>query len=131
MYEFHGWITLRMSRAPDDETDSAAAFAQIRAWLKTVPNFGSCVGEWRVLNGNDMVFLQGFPNRPRGIDSALVDLFERVAAVAPGSYGLLYALNDDVHPDFQVWVLRSGKVERRDDPFFSPFVPTVEDRDEV
>jgi Immunity protein 7 len=125
-----------MSPAPEDETDAAAAFAQIREWLKTVPNYGSCVGEWRVLNGKDMVFLQGYPNRPRGIDkekldNALVDLFERIAALAPGSYGLLYALNDDVDPNFQVWMLRKGKVERRDDPFFSPFVPTVEDRDEV
>ncbi len=120
-----------MSPDPQDETESAVAIAQIREWLKTVPDYGSCIGECYVLNGSEMVFLQGFLNRPRGIDSALVDFYKRVGAVAPGSYGLLYALNDDVHQDFSVWVLRRGKVEKRDDPFFSPFVPLVEDPDEV
>ena len=67
MYEFHGWITIRMSPDPQDEADSAVAIAQIREWLKAVPDYGSCVGEWHVLNGSEMVFLHGFLNRPRGI----------------------------------------------------------------
>jgi Immunity protein 7 len=131
MYEFHGWISIRMSPDPQDETESSGVIAQIQEWLNAIPEYGSCIAEWHVLNGSDMVVVQGLLNRPRGIDTALAELYARVGAAAPGSYGLLYALDDDVQQDFTVLVLRRGKVEQQADPFFSPFVPIVEDPDEL
>jgi hypothetical protein len=100
MYAFHGWISIRMSPDPQDETESSGVIAQIQDWLNAIPEYGGCLAGWHVLNGSDMVVVQGLLNRPRGIDAALGDLYARVGAAAPGSYGLLYALDDDVRQDF-------------------------------
>ncbi|MFE0508839.1 Imm7 family immunity protein [Streptomyces sp. NPDC058964] len=60
----------------------------------------------------------------------VVELFEHVAVVAPGSYGLLH-VRDDEEPDHEneVRVLRlvRGVVTHHTEALLSPYIPTVED----
>ena len=63
----------------------------------------------------------------------MVDLFAGVGQDAPGSYGLLY-IRDDEDPngrvnEFQVLVMRRGKVTVHPDAFLSPCIPIIEDED--
>lgn len=117
-----------MSPNPVDETDPDPAIGNIREWLATL-EWGSCVVDLRTLNGQDMLFLEGYPNHARGIDIGIITLYKRIGAAAPGSYGLLYERNEDTSGEFSVWVLRRGTLSKREDPFFAPFIPTVEDLD--
>jgi len=63
----------------------------------------------------------------------VIELFERIAAVAPGSYGVLHIYDwegqfgdpNDIH----VLVLARGRLRRSRDPFLSPVVPRIEDAD--
>ena len=63
----------------------------------------------------------------------VVDLFRWLAENARGSYGLLYIHDDedfkrgsDYTNRFRVWKLTLGQLEELDDPFLSPYMPTVE-----
>jgi len=63
----------------------------------------------------------------------IINLFKKIAEIAPGSYGLLY-LHDDENRNgldniFQVLVLSRGTVTWREDTFLSPYIPTVEDEE--
>ncbi len=83
-----------------------------------------------MLNGESQLWIAGFKNHATVLRQELLDLLQYTADVAPGSYGLLYTLDDEdpIHYNaFRVYVLARGTVTERADPFLSPFVPRVED----
>jgi len=146
VFEYHGWITLWRTPAQDDDFEvdmhfDSVVIAQVRAWLNA---FGY-VADLHNHNGMPMVWLQGHPNHCLGLDADLVALYRRIGDVAPGSYGLLYMRDDEAGSNYgsldgasipvdpilahtwRLFVLKRGQVEEREDPFFSPHVPTVED----
>lgn len=135
MFEFHGWATIRFSPENRDREDEdalqdgvverVASYVWKLGWNPTAGE----VLDIRCTNGETQVWVAGFRNHA-GIGEVLLDLFRYIADVAPGSYGLLYTL-DDEHPsfanEFRVHVLARGTLTERADPFLSPFVPVVED----
>ncbi|MFJ8010765.1 Imm7 family immunity protein [Streptomyces fagopyri] len=82
----------------------------------------------RWMNGAPFIHLGGSSNHRSSPD--VVELFEHVAVVAPGSYGLLH-VHDDEEPDREneVRVLRlvRGRVTQHTEALLSPYIPTVED----
>ncbi|TWD79999.1 immunity protein 7 of polymorphic toxin system [Kribbella amoyensis] len=56
-----------------------------------------------------------------------VELFRSIAELAPGSYGVLYAIDFDRESDWRRWVLRRGTVSAEVDASLSPHVGRVED----
>lgn len=69
----------------------------------------------------------------RGTDlEDLMFFLTKLTQLLPDSYGLAYWF-DDEDPDpeyrnkFRVFVIAKGTVSERDDPFLSPYVPTVSD----
>ncbi|WP_329202891.1 MULTISPECIES: Imm7 family immunity protein [unclassified Streptomyces] len=68
MFEYHGWITLRETAGDDD----ASPYLLDLRWM----------------NGEPFIHLGGHSNHRSSPDA--VALFEYVATVAPGSYGLLH-----------------------------------------
>ncbi|KJY42612.1 hypothetical protein VR46_23380, partial [Streptomyces sp. NRRL S-444] len=82
----------------------------------------------RWMNGEPFIHLGGHPNHRSSLD--VVDLFEHVAKVAPGSYGLLH-IRDDEDPahENEVRVLRlaRGSVTEHTETLLSPCIPTLED----
>jgi immunity protein 7 of polymorphic toxin system len=83
-----------------------------------------------MMNGQVQLWAEGFKNHAATIGQELLDLYHFIARVAPGSYGLLY-IYDDEHPDhhneFRAYVLARGAFTEHDDPFLSPYIPTIED----
>jgi hypothetical protein len=82
----------------------------------------------RVANGEHHLWLAGCHNH---LDPRVVRLYRDIAAAAPGSYGILYTLDDETSGDWERWVMRRGGVHRRADHELSPHVGQVEDRDEI
>src|SRR5262249_28929453 len=83
-----------------------------------------------VMNGQAHLWTAGCKNHATTIGQELLGLFHFIARVAPGSYGLLYTLDDEqpAHNNaFRVYVLARGALTEQADPFLSPFVPVVED----
>lgn len=57
-------------------------------------------------------------------------IFRRLGEVAPGSYGVLYILDDEapgLDDEFQIIAMRRGQIVRFTDTHLSPCVPTIED----
>lgn len=132
MFEYHGWITVRNS--PGEEEDEGALPDSVRAGiddqLMTVED-GTSLIHRQTVNGAIQIHLAGFLNHRSSQGDALIEAFKRIAALAPGSYGLLYVW-DDEDPDgrrneFQAFVMRRGQVTRQSDSFLSPCIPTIED----
>ncbi|MFE5142945.1 Imm7 family immunity protein [Streptomyces fagopyri] len=127
MFEYHGWITIRETAAADDE-DSRLRHIIDELRLHVARMDSPYLLDLRWMNGEPFIHLGGSSNH--GSSSDVVELFERVALIAPGSYGLLHMHNDEEpgHEN-EVRVLRlvRGMVTRHTEVLLSPYIPTVED----
>ena len=130
MFEFHGWATIR-------ESPSEVDTARLHTIIEELHEVRSCFGwqhavlDLRSVNGEYQLSSSGLTNHRATEAGELHEFFNRVAQVAPGSYGLLF-VRDDEDPNgssnqFRVWVLARGKFIEREDVYLSPFVPTAED----
>ncbi|MER6563677.1 Imm7 family immunity protein [Streptomyces sp. NPDC001027] len=126
MFEYHGWITVRETAADDDEPRLRQIVDELS--LRIAQTDSPYLLDLRWMNGQPFIHLGGFSNHRSSPD--VVELFEHVAAVAPGSYGLLH-IHDDEEPDHQndVRVLRlaRGTLTQHTETLLSPYIPTVED----
>ena len=131
MFQVHGWAVVRSDTYKiDDKADAellTALAKQIDLTGTTNIKIHLDVG----LNGDVHVLsVAGHKNHRY---APIIELFHWLAANGPGSYGLLYVLDDEDYQDgdyqneFRVWRLVRGALEERSDPFLSPFIPTVED----
>ena len=78
----------------------------------------------RSANGSVHVWLAGSHNHR---DEAVIGLFRSIAAAAPGSYGVMYVLDDDVGCTWERLVMRHGTVSLEADMSLSPHIGVVED----
>ncbi|WP_432162880.1 Imm7 family immunity protein [Streptomyces tendae] len=127
MFEYHGWITVRQTAAHDgDEFGLRQIVDGLRRHIARMDS--PYLLDLRWMNGEAFIHLGGASNHRSSPD--VIELFEHVAVVAPGSYGLVHVL-DDEEPDREneVRVLRlvRGRVTQHTEPLLSPYIPTVED----
>ena len=127
VFEYHGWIHVREAAAATDDDDEklASMVDVIRRHIDQSAHAG--LAELRYMNGTPFVHLGGFNNHR---NDALVDLFARVGAIAPGSFGLLHVLDDEDPQhgnDVQVLSLVRGSVTWSTESRLSPCIPTLED----
>lgn len=126
MYEWHGWATVLASPSQeDDDAQQHKAEEQVRRLLADAGGVANETVDTRVANGMLHVWLAGSHNHS---DDTVLDLFRSIARLAPGSYGVLYALEHGVDNDWQRWVMRRGTVAFEADTSLSPHVGVVEDR---
>ncbi|MFF9373826.1 Imm7 family immunity protein [Streptomyces griseoluteus] len=127
MFEYHGWIRVRESAA--DANDDARLRRIVDKFKLHIAQMDSpYLLDLRWMNGEPFVHLGGYSNHRSSPD--VVELFEHVAVVAPGSYGLLHVRDDeDPGHENEVIVLRlvRGMVTQHTEALLSPCVPTVED----
>ena len=64
-----------------------------------------------------------YPSHP-----SVVALFRAIAGIAPGSYGVMYVLDDDLGDNRDRWVMRRGRIVHEVDTSLSPHIGMVEDR---
>ncbi|MEW2252775.1 MULTISPECIES: Imm7 family immunity protein [unclassified Streptomyces] len=127
MFEYHGWITVRESATDDDDEPRLRQIVdELR--LRIAQMDSPYLLDLRWMNGEPFIHVGGYSNHRSSPD--VVELFEHVAAVAPGSYGLLH-VRDDEEPGLEneVRVLRlvRGMVTQHTEALLSPYIPTVED----
>ncbi|MER7934618.1 MULTISPECIES: Imm7 family immunity protein [unclassified Streptomyces] len=127
MFEYHGWITVRETAADDDdEARLRRVVGELE--LRIAQMDSPYLLDLRWMNGEPFVHLGGYSNHRSSPD--VVELFEHVAVVAPGSYGLLHVRDDeDPGHENEVIVLRlvRGVVTQHTEALLSPCIPAVED----
>src|SRR4051812_45750488 len=102
MFEFHGWAVLRSTpgsrdQGSDGEGDDRAA-RRVQSLVDEVEDVASPGGRISLqqVNGEWQVWLHGLRNHRR---AEVTVLFERIAATAPGSFGLLHIYDDEADDD--------------------------------
>lgn len=129
MYEWHGWATIRTRYDCDDSDDNPTSDTvdAVRALVATTQDRSNEVADLRSVNGDYHLWLAGTHNHAT---SGVVELFRAVAALAPGSYGLLHVLDDEDSTTPNGWVchvMRRGAVTASPDAHLSPHIGRVED----
>jgi hypothetical protein len=128
VFEWHGWATIVAS--PGVEDDAAAEARQRDAEARVARVIGGAAGvanetlDVRSANGSVHIWMAGSHNHR---DETVTDLFRSVAEAAPGSYGVMYVLDDDVSCTWEHLVMRRGTVSREADTSLSPHIGVVED----
>jgi hypothetical protein len=128
VFEWHGWATIVAS--PGVEDDAAAQARQRDAEARVARVIAGAAGvtnetlDLRSANGSVHVWLAGSHNHR---DETVIGLFRSIALLAPGSYGVMYVLDDDVSYIWERWVMRRGTVNREVDASLSPHIGVVED----
>lgn len=128
MFEWHGWATIVAS--PGAEDDEAADAAQRAAEARVAQLLAGAAGavsgtlDLRPANGRLHVWLAGSRNHR---DDTAAGLFGSIAAAAPGSYGVMYALDHDAGGTWERLVMRRGTVSRETDTSLSPHIGAAED----
>ncbi|WP_369175824.1 Imm7 family immunity protein [Streptomyces mutabilis] len=127
MFEYHGWIKVRETATDDDDEPRLRQIVD-ELHLHLAQMDSPYLLDLRWMNGEPFIHLGGYSNHRSSPD--VVELFERVAVVAPGSYGLLHVMDDeDPEHENEVRVLRlvRGRVTQHTEALLSPYIPTVED----
>ena len=137
MYEYHGWIALRETYRNDDEMDDEFPDGELQKIINRIrvkiDEIGQDNGmlDLRPCNGEYYIHLFGFRNHKEPRNKEIMGIYELAAAIAVGSYGLLYEHDDEAEDgsenEFVVHALSKGKITKRKDPFLSPFIGIVED----
>ncbi|WP_433151928.1 Imm7 family immunity protein [Actinomadura nitritigenes] len=126
MFEYHGWLTIQSSAGDEEDEDLLAAHNVVDRVVRE-----SGLGTLRMVNGMSQFHISGFVNHRAGEGQEVVDLFQYVGKLAPGSYGLLYIRDDEDAGgrvnEFQALVMKRGTVSQHPDPFLSPCIPEIED----
>jgi hypothetical protein len=128
VFEWHGWATIVASPGAGDDAAAEAgqrdAEAQVAQLIAGAAGVANETLDLRSANGSTHLWLAGSHNHR---DEAVTGLFRSIAKAAPGSYGVMYVLDDDVSCTWERWVMRRGTVSREADTSLSPHVGVVED----
>lgn len=125
MFSFHGWICLRHDTYESNDHKQGACLKALKDYLKALdrPERFWLSGA----NGEHSLAMFGAHNHRQDYP---LETLKWIAKHAPGSYGLLYVLDDEDAPhdnSFRVWRLARGKIEDMEDTLLSPAMPFVED----
>jgi hypothetical protein len=130
MVEVHGWITLRYSdyhSVDAEQDDYVYRFKQFILkhcdWV-----LDEQLGSLTRRNGLDCFVLNVQHNHP-GAPFYPLDIFTWAAENSTASYGILYFYdegNEAYQNEFQVFVLKRGKLMKEKDHFLSPYFEEVE-----
>jgi hypothetical protein len=130
MIEVHGWITLRYSDYHSEETEQNDFVYKFKQFLHKHCDWvlDDQVGRITRRNGLDCFTLAVQHNHP-GSPFYPLDIFTWAAENSTGSYGMLYYHDDEdktYHNEFQIIVLKRGKLVKVADAFLSPYIEEVE-----
>lgn len=132
MIELHGWITIRATYKAnfDEEENVDLLVKKIQNEIKKLSWFKS---EVKAQNGEWFMEFSLYTNRMNLQTLEVFELYQNIGKIAEGSYGLIYLYNDEdsngKENQFQVFSLARGIVKENLDPFLSPIIPTIEDKD--
>jgi hypothetical protein len=131
-YTLMGWFNVRYSAGEDDRVlrpgdvgleTLRRKVAQLDLWTTIV--------EMRQVNGCDFLLIFANQNHARDSPKVIDELLSYVSEHFPGTYGLLHEQDDELGEEWfnkvRLRMMVRGELKERDDPFFSPFQPVVED----
>lgn len=134
MVEYYGWISISDSTYESDDKALSLVLEKLHVFINEYKiNDSLGILKLHQVNGVTQLLVSGCRNH---FSQELIDIFrlyEYVAKIAVGSYGLLYIRNDEseyAFNEFEVFVLARGEIKKEKDTFLSPCIPVIEDDEE-
>jgi hypothetical protein len=128
MFEWHGWATIVASPGVGDDAQAEArqrdAEQQVARAICEAGGISNETLDLRNANGLTHIWLAGAHNHRQ---DAVIEFFRQVVVTAPGSYGVMYALDHDLGGPWERWVMRRGTITLEIDGSLSPHIGQVED----
>lgn len=122
MVEYYGWINLRDSTYESDNKEMNIVLSKLYSYIsKYKLNDTSGLVNLHKVNGSYQLLVTGNTNHLSQDVIDIFNLYEFIAEIAKGSYGLLYIRNDeseDAFNEFEVFVLARGKIKKEKDLFY-------------
>jgi len=130
MVEAHGWITLRYSDYHSADAEQNAFIYKFKQFMQQHYDWvlHDQIGRITSRNGLNCFTLTVLHNHPHNPFYPL-DIFAWAAKNSTGSYGMLYYHDDEdkvYHNEFQVVILKRGRLTKAVDSFLSPYIEEVE-----
>ncbi|WP_081756949.1 Imm7 family immunity protein [Gorillibacterium massiliense] len=129
MFQFNGWVVLRYHTHDNDQVKQENSIKMLTNYISKVDT--EKLVFLRQRNGLDSLCISGIHNHR---SEYVIELFQKIGEIMPGSYGLLYIQDDEdiskLHDNsncFVVWKLVRGNLSREQDVYLSPVMPNVED----
>lgn len=131
MLEMHGWLTVYPTYLNEDKHPEIDEYAIYKNVENILAQCGiEQIKRLKALNGSFYIDVSYFSNRPNPDSHMIINTLKKIAEVAPGSYGLIYVLDDedtDNDNNFKVYVIKRGKCSVKKDMFLSPCMPELYD----
>lgn len=121
MYEFHGWAVIRETPEEIDAGNLAAIIKDIQSFISSLSWSGGLLKIYPA-NGNYYLAVGGLLNHKTAAEAEeLMKVYQLIAQKAAGSYGLLYARDDEdmegYDNKFRAFVLAHGELQIKEDVF--------------
>lgn len=130
MIEIHAWLTLRYSDYDSEEQLQRKFIADFKGYLAQNHNWVLADSYGKFIDRNGLeCFTLDVQHNHKGEPFYALDIFSWVAKESTGSYGLLYFHDEEDQEffnEFQVCVLKRGKLTKSKDSFLSPYWEEVE-----
>lgn len=126
MISYHGWLSLHSS---DEDDDVSALYQNVKNRIES-EDITNCSIDAKCFNGECHAWLSGCFNHKTGRHEQVMSVLNDMIECAPGSYGLVYVKDDEdekCNNEFQVLVIKKGKMHWQKDEFLSPCIPSIED----
>ncbi|MFZ2843235.1 Imm7 family immunity protein [Psychrobacter sp.] len=132
MIEYQGWFVIRESFSELDESkDKMKEVWQKLEFFVANINCNRNICQMKITNGSYKLMIAGMDNHKSYSWTEILEFLNWIAIEAKGSYGLLYFCDDEdkdgLDNQFQVIVLKKGKISFELDKFLSPYNPEVEE----
>lgn len=135
MFTYFLWFQIETSNEGGNMAQIEAAMDAIKQWIheSTFTSVGRDDSNLKLhvdaVNGVELVTGYGNRNHVASTENELMQLIQLIADKAPYSYGMLYTRNEE-GPEPRTWkvtLLKKGTISHRNDTFFSPTIPEIED----
>ena len=134
MLEYQGWFVIRESfnERDDSENMMKEIWQKLAIFVvKINSNRQAEICQMKITSGSYKLMIVGMDNHTSSSWTELLEFLNWIGLEAKGSYGLLHFYDDEdkngLENQFQVIVLKKGKISFNLDTFLSPYNPEVEE----
>ena len=132
MIKFHGWLVVLAHWDPlrEDDFDMLEVGKIIRSQLPKLNAVHNINLEVYNTNGIDQITIVGCNNKIRSEYISIAKFFKSVLRKAPGSYGVISYINDELtnvteRDMYFSYIIRKEQVIKVVEPYFSPYCEKI------
>lgn len=130
MVEFHGWVSILDNAYETNFEKLQEVIKRITYKINAIKGDNQ-IFELKAINGKYMLAIAGFTNHKSSDVYEVLEFYNEIPKLAPGSYGLLYIHDDEDKSGkddmFRVWKITKGQLIIEDDKLLSPCSEVIDE----